>query len=323
MALSDLAVFNETLYTSMTEILQEQVELMNQATQFGLRLVSGNSQGDYSEESFFKYTSGLVRRRNPYGSGTVTAKDLSQDTNVSVKVAAGTHPVPINKAWYSWALQNPAVAAAALAQQIAVQKMQDMVTVAIGSAYAALSQVSDVITDVSATSTASLAGLNTAVSKFGDMSQNIVCWVMSSKCLFDIYGAALTNSNNLFTYGTVRVVQDMSGRPFVISDNSALYTVDGVSSGVNKYHVLGLSQDGVKIVQNNDFNDNWDTSNGDENISTTYQSEWSFNAGVKGFSWDTVNGSHAPSNAALFTATNWDRTATSHKDLAGVVLEVK
>jgi hypothetical protein len=37
-------------------------------------------------------------------------------------------------------------------------------------------------------------------------------------------------------------------------------------------------------------------------------------------SWDKTNGGRSPTSAALAVGTNWDRTATSIKDLGGVVL---
>ena len=39
---------------------------------------------------------------------------------------------------------------------------------------------------------------------------------------------------------------------------------------------------------------------------------------MKGYTWDKANGGKSPNDAALALSTNWDRTATSHKDTAGV-----
>ena len=55
---------------------------------------------------------------------------------------------------------------------------------------------------------ASLESLNLGAGKFGDRHADIACWVMHSKSMTDIYGQALANSNELFNFGTVRVVQD-------------------------------------------------------------------------------------------------------------------
>ncbi|MNO64399.1 hypothetical protein D3C76_551270 [compost metagenome] len=60
--------------------------------------------------------------------------------------------------------------------------------------------------------------------------------------------------------------------------------------------------------------------NGKERIETTIQTDYTFGLGLKGYTWDVTNGGKSPSNAALATGTNWDKTASSIKDTAGVAL---
>jgi hypothetical protein len=84
---------------------------------------------------------------------------------------------------------------------------------------------------------------------------------------------------------------------------------------------LGLAADAIRVDQNNDYDANEQAINGDENIKRTFQAEWSFNLGIKGFAWDKTNGSKSPNDAALATATNWDKYSTSNKDIAGVMVK--
>lgn len=142
---------------------------------------------------------------------------------------------------------------------------------------------------------------------------------MHSKSAFDIYGEALTNATRLFVFGNVRVIEDGFGRPLVVSDSPNLVT----TGTPDTYAALGLTPGAILVSQNGDFTDNVETKNGDENIVRTYQAEWSYNVGVQGFAWDKTNGGKSPTNAALGTATNWDRYATSHKDLAGVLVKAQ
>jgi len=62
---------------------------------------------------------------------------------------------------------------------------------------------------------------------------------------------------------------------------------------------------------------------GEENIKRMWQAEWTYNLGVQGFSWNKTTGDHSPTDAAIMSSANWTRTATSHKDLAGVLLKSK
>lgn len=323
MALSDLAVYSEYAYSAFSETLRQQVDLFNTATGGAIMLQSAAHQGDFSDVAFFaKVTGGLVRRRDAYGSGTVAEKVLKHLVDTSVKVAAGTPPVRLDPGQFRWIQQNPEVAGAAMGQQLAVDTMADMLNVGLGSVYSALSQVSDVVYDATANTDAAdklptWNNLNNGQAKFGDQSSQIAAWIMHSTPMHKLYGSNLTNGERLFTYGTVNVVRDPFGKLLVMTDSPNLFA----AGTPNVYHILGLVPGGVLIGQNNDFDANEETKNGDENIIRTYQAEWSYNIGVKGFAWDKANGGKSPTDAALFTSTNWDKYATSHKDLAGVVVK--
>lgn len=320
MALSDLAVYSEYAYSTMTEVLAQQVELFNGASRNMIVLQSAAHQGDYSEEAFFAKISGLVRRRNAYGAGAVAEKVLAQSVDRMVKVAAGTPPVRIDPGQFKWIQMNPEVAGAVIGQQLAVDALADMLNTGVAATAAAISNIAALVNDISAATTpADFPGpgalVDTAM-KFGDQSQAIAGWVMHSAVIGKLYNNALTNANSLFNYGNVNVVQDGFGRMFVISDIPGLV----VAGSPNKYRSLGLVPGAIEVHQNNDFTDNIDTDNGDENIIRTYQAEWSFELGIEGYAWDKTNGGKSPTDAALLTATNWDKVVTDNKNTAGVML---
>ena len=320
MALSDLAVFSEYAYSTMTEMQDQQVQLFNTATRGGLVLQSGNHQGDYSDEAMWAKISGLVRRRNAYGSGAVAEKVLEHLTETSVKVAAGTPPVRIDPGMMKWIQRSPEEAGVVVGKQMAEDSIADMLNTAVLVYAAAIGQVANVVYDHSSTGTMSLIALNKGAAKFGDRAGAIVAWVMHSKSAFDIYGEALTNATRLFVFGNVRVIEDGFGRPLVVTDSPNLINTTPTP---DVYMALGLTPGAVLVSQNGDFTDNVETKNGDENIIRTYQAEWSYNVGIQGFAWDKTNGGKSPANAALGTATNWDRYATSDKDLAGVLVKAQ
>ena len=324
MALSDLQVYSEYAYTTFTEVLQQQVELFNAATGGALLLSSAAHQGDFSQTAFFaKIAGGTVRRRNAYGSGPVAEKTLSQEEDVSVKVAAGTPPIRIDRGQFHWIQQNPEVAGVILGQQLAVDNMADMLNTGLGVAYSALASETDVVTDVSSQTGAaglvSWQNLNNAQAKFGDRSARIGVWLMHSTPMHSLYGQNLGNNERLFTYGTVNVIRDPFGKLLVMTDSPQLATI----GTPNVYSVLGLTPGALVIGVNNDFDANEETKNGNENLIRTYQAEWSYNIGVKGFAWDKATGGKSPNDAALFTSANWNRIMTDKKDLAGVLLRAR
>lgn len=323
MALSDLAVYSEYAYSSMTEVLRQKIDLFNTATGGAIQLRAAAHQGDYSDVAFFAKISGLVRRRNAYGSGNVSEKNMTHLVDTMVKVAAGTPPVRLDPGQFKWIQQNPEVAGAALGQQLAVDTMADMLNVGLGASYAALSAQTAVVYDATGNTlpenTLSFGNLNNGQAKFGDQASTISAWVMHSKPMFDLYGKNLTNSASLFTYGNINVMRDPFGKLLVMTDSQNLV----IAGTPNNYAVLGLVPGAVIIDQNNDYTANEEAKNGDENIIRTFQAEWSYNVGVKGFAWDKANGGKSPNDAALLTSTNWDKYATSHKDLAGVVVKTR
>jgi hypothetical protein len=313
MALSDLAVFSDYVYTAQTEVLAQQIDLFNSASMGTIMLATKAHVGNYDDTVFWAKVAGLVRRRNPFGSGAVAEKVLAQLVDTMVKIAAGTPPVRIDPGMMKWIQREPAEAGAVIGQQLAGDTLADMLNTAISATSAALSGVAGVNYDGTA-GVATPSIFNNGQALFGDRYTDIAAWVMHSKPLFDIYANAITNAAHLFTFGTVNVKRDPFGRPMIISDSPGLF----IDLATDQYVGLGLVPGAVRIDQNADFTDNVQTLNGDENIKRTYQAEWSYELGIKGFTWDKVNGLAAPNDAALFTSTNWDKIVTSIKDLAGV-----
>ncbi|URA06796.1 major capsid protein [Xanthomonas phage Langgrundblatt2] len=322
MALSDLAVYSEYAYSSFSEVLQQQVNLFNQASGGTIQLQAAAHQGDFSDVAFFaKIAGGTVRRRNAYGSGTVSEKTLAHLVDTMVKVASGTPPIRIDPGQFKWIQQNPEVAGVALGQQLAVDTLADMLNTGLGATVAAIgTQASNVHDITAATAPADLMSFIAqadAAAKYGDMSNRIQAWVMHSKPMHNLYANALTNAERLFVYGTVNVLRDPFGRLLIMTDSPNLVT----TGTPNVYNTLGLVPGALMLDQNNDFTANEETKNGNENIVRTYQAEWSYELGIMGFSWDKANGGKSPNDAALLTGTNWDKYATSNKDLAGVLLK--
>lgn len=316
MSLATFKVFSQYAYSSMLELLNHNITLFNAATRGGIILRGGSNQGDFSDMALYQRISGLVRRRDAYATGAVTAKELTMLQETSVKVAAGTPPVQIDPHWWTWISRSPDEAGVVLGKQLAEDTLADMLAVAIKAYVAALTTIGATVVSDGTAGTMTLAKLVTGSALFGDRAQDIACWILHSKPMHDLYGASLANTAQLFTFGNVKVMQDGFGRPFVITDQPDLvYT-----SGGTKYHTLGMVPGASLIEQNPDFLANEEINNGDENIRKTWQAQWTYNVGLKGFAWDKTNGGKSPTNAAIATGSNWDRFATETKDLPGIVV---
>lgn len=316
MALSDFAVFSEWAYDGFQEALDYNIDLFNSAAAGAIVLRSKSHVGDYSDEAFWQRIAGLVRRRNVYGSATLSEVNLAMVVDTMVKVAGGTPPVRMDPAWFEWIRRSPEEGGALYGRQLAVDMLADMLNAGV-MAFVAASIVEDEVYLDATDGPLDWTSFNDGQALFGDRSNAIRVWVMHSTPLFGLWGNALANAESLFSFGTVNVKSDPFGRPMVITDAPSL-----INAGTpNTYYTLGLTPAAIVIDQNDDFTSNVDTDNGNENIKRTVQSEWSFNMGLKGYAWDKTNGGKSPNDAALAMGTNWDKIVASHKDLGGVVIE--
>ena len=316
MSLSNLQVFTRTAYSSFTEVLRQQVDLFNTATNGALILRSGTTTGDYEDQSFWQKLSGLVRRRDAYATGAVSPIALTQLLDTSVRVDAGTPPIQIDPHWFQRIESAPGEEGVIIGRQLAVDTLADMLNTGVSAVVAALGQVAAVVNDYSATGKLSLRVLNTSAAKFGDRASDLRVHIVHSTPMHDLYDTALANAERLFSHDSVNVIQDGFGRRFVMTDAPGLFNATPTP---DEYHTLTLAPGGLMIQRNNDFLDNLETSNGDESLRRTYQAQWSYNIAIRGFAWDKANGGKSPTDAELLTATNWDKTVTDNKDLAGVL----
>lgn len=308
-------IFNDEAYSTFMELISYNFDLFNQVTGNGFMLTSGTIAGDFAKEAFFKRLSGLIRDRDITADTNVSAIKFSMDETAKVKFAKGTPPVEMPPHFWEWIGQNPEAAAAAYGKQLAEDSLDDIMGAAIGALVGATANVGATVTYDGTAGVASLLGLVNTQALWGDRSAQRVCWVMHSKSANDIHKEALANSSHLFTFGSTNVLQDSFGKPFVIADRPELvYTSTGT-----KYHVLGLQQGAVLVEGPNDFLMNVETSNGTENIKKTVQSQWTWNMQLKGYTWDTANGGRNPNASARNAGTNWDKKATSVKDLGAIM----
>ena len=323
MALSDMQVFSDFVYTAATETIRQQVDLFNAASQNTLVLRAGANVGDYANQISYKLINGLVRRRNAHGSGDIANAPLAQQTHIGVKVAGGTVEVLFEPQQFGWIQKNPEEAGVVIGEQLARGMLQDQVNTAIMALKAAFNQNAPVKYDGSA-ATLNLKALVRAAGLFGDRMDDIRAWVIHSKSMTDLFENALTNSEELFRFETVRIVQDGFGRVFVMTDSPALYNDNNTTTSADdKYYTLGLATQAAEIQDNGDLYTHLEERNGKENIIRSWQAEWTYNLALKGYAWDTTAGGKSPTDAALGTGTNWDQLAADIKDTAGVLVESK
>ncbi|SET28327.1 major capsid protein [Thorsellia anophelis] len=311
----DLAKFNQQTYTAITELASQNINAFNEASAGTIIIENKPITGDEAVRASFKLVNGLVRRRDVNSDADINSTRLQQLVDIAVKVAAGTPTLLWDNAQYNWVRQNPQLAAYTIGEQLARARTLDMVNSGVRAAVAAISGNADVTHDGGANN-ASFAGLTDAGFKFGDRSSAIKAWIMHSGAASQLYQNALTNNERLFSYEGVNIQRDPFGRLIVVTDSEAL--VQGTGD-TRKFRSLGLTDAAVRVASNDDFDAVLERTTGKENITSKYQSEWSYNLSVQGYKWLKENGGVSPTDTSIGTSANWERSASSHKDTAGVL----
>jgi hypothetical protein len=316
LANNDLVVFNRQLRDATMETIADNIDLFNSASNNVLRMSTGmQNPGDYTETSKWKALT-LTRTRDAYSNASISAINMTQILDRSVKIACGTPLINLDPSGLEWTGQQSEEESILIGRELGKQMIAQALHKALLSVVAATSQVAAVVHDATGASPDTLTAnhMVIAASKFGDRSAAIRAWLTHSAPLTDFYRDNVANQQQLFTYDTINVIGDPFGRRFIQSDQAAL--VNGAD-----YYVMGLVPEGVHVMFNDDFRSEMLPVLGNQNLGRQMQVQWSLNVSVKGFAWDKTNGGHSPTDAAIATATNWDRYATSHKDLAGVMLK--
>ena len=319
MSLTQMQVFNDYIMKATIETLDQYLEAFNAASRGAIVLSPDGFTGDFLQESFFQTLAAAQRRVDRYAAnGAAPITDLAELKNSSVKVAGGFGPVRYEPSQMTWLERPTAQGVEVASRAFAEILLKDQLNTAIAALVAAITAQSAAVNDVSATMGISQAALNNTHAKFGDASQNLVTQVMQGTTYHKLIGQALTNSEQLFHAGNVRVI-DILGKVSVVTDAPALMQA-GVDPTPNKEIILSLVQGAALVHDGRDLISNVQTSNGKERIETTLQVDYTFGVGLKGYTWDQTAGGKSPTDAELATGTNWDKTATSIKHTAGVAL---
>ena len=315
MALSDMKVFNEYLKKTTIETLAQQVEKFNGASNGAIRLTTQGIDGDFLQESLWAGLHAAQRRVDRYAAnGAQAATALTQIQANSVKVAGGFGPILWEPAQLAWIQKNPAEALEVISRNLSEAIVGDQLNSAIAALVAAISNVAGATNDVSATAGITYGAINGAHAKFGDASGLLVAQVMTGEVFHKLVGQNLANATQLFNSSSVNIV-DILGRPVIVTDAPALYA----AGTPNKQKVLSLADSAAIVHDGGAIVTNVQTGNGKERIETTFQADYDFGLGLKGYAWDIANGGKSPTSAELATGSNWDQIDNSVKSTAGVI----
>lgn len=317
---SDMKVYESQFATARTETLQQNVDAFNGASNGAIIMRSSVMPGNYDYDSFFLVNGSIIGRQDLTSISAKTATKLSQDDNIGVKLHRNSYSQLTRKAAKMAGISFDEMVFAH-GQQWAAEYMTDMLNSALLAARVALANQSAVTKDVTAASVKTVTHTNLlqSLALFGDKNDRIAAWVMHSTQFFDLGIQSIADDIVNVADGIVRRIDVPGlGRPIIVTDSSSLIaTADTPDS----YYVLGLVRGGVDVNESEGVEQKLMDKTGLEQLAVDVQTEYAYTLKVKGFKWDVGNGGANPTASAVGTASNWDKVATSNKDLAGVVLK--
>jgi hypothetical protein len=317
MALSNMIVYDTEIRLRSIELLGQALDKFNAASGGAIVLDMNRWAGNLDKASFTASLAAAQRRVVRTGAnGTQAATALSESELVGVKVAGGFGPIIFEPSQLTYLNSNPEEAINNIATGFANALLADQLNTIVGSGVAAVENVAGLVNDVSALTSGAGALTQTAINgahaKFGDASGMLVADVMTGAAYHKLLQKGLENGEQLFVAGNV-TVQSILGKIFVVSDIPALLE----AGSPNKSKVLSLVNRGLIVDNASDIITNLDTTNGNERIDTTWQADYTFGTKVKGYAWNSAIVS--PTDAQLFTGSNWVNAMSSTKHTAGVL----
>lgn len=319
---SDFKVYQEYLQTRMTEILTQNGQAFNQASNGAIVMSTLSKRGDYEYEAFFKSISGLISRRDTTSTSSADDLALTQDEFVRVKLNRKIGPVANTRDSFRkiMARYSETEFTDIIAEQASQAQQLDMLNATLRAGRAALANQSDVLHTIPSSGSITTTGLVDGLAKFGDRADRVSCWVMHSKVYFDLVKEQITDKIDGIANFNVQTGTPVTlNRPVVVTDSDALKVTSG-SPATTTYYSLGLTANALLAESTEEDDVVVDEVTGNENLIVRIQGEYAFNAGVKGFKWDVAGGGANPNDTNLATGGYWDPAVTSFKDFAGVVI---
>ncbi|MHA3905152.1 major capsid protein [Castellaniella sp. WN] len=322
---SNFKVYQNELRGGIVETLMQASNYFN-AAGGAIALTTVSRRGDYAKESFFTNIANLVTRRDTTSTSNATDLLLAMDEIISVKLNRKIGPV--NQTYDAFAKiamdMTPEAFSVLLGNMIGKAMQVEMLNSGLRSARSSLVNNAETSHTVATNGTMTTSDLVTGLSKFGDASSGIVAWVMHSKVWFDLVQHQIGSSGNgdVVSGIVVQAATPLSlNRPVIVTDSDALIVTGGAgSTAYSDYHTLGLTAQGIVLENSESERVVLDEVTGLENLVVRLQGEYAYNAGVKGFKWDTTKGAN-PNDATLGTGANWIKSVSDKKSLAGVVVK--
>ena len=318
---SDFQIREDFVQQAATERFDQAIDQVTAQSAGGIVMNTERQRGFQNIIDFFPIAQ-VVSRRDLTSTAAQTATAMPQTGTESVKILRKVNLVEGTLGAFRTENMDPDTLAVIAGRWHADQKLADMLNTGILALEAFLDGEATNKFDATGASPSTLTHphLNSANAKLQDRSQSIVSYLVHGVPAHQLIGQAITDA--ITDVANIAVIDGRTfylGRPGVVTDSPALIN-DATS--IITFNVLGLQVGALTLTESEQEDVVIEVVTGGEQLTMRYQAEFAYNIRIKGATWDTANGGDNPTDAAVGTSDNWDSTATSFKDFAGVHLEV-
>ena len=323
---SDFTLYNREFAGAQAEVTAQNLNVLNGASGGAITLDSERHVGYYDKTTFLPRLTSITARRDQTSTSAQTDTAPGNSEIVKIKLFRKFKPVAMALgAWQTmFGTSDPAAFSYLMGRWYQSEKLSSIVNLGIVAVEAALEGQANLVYDATGQSTKTLTPTHLAsgLQLMGDQAQRIVTWVLHSKPDNNLLKQAIADKVvNIADLAIRAGTTPYLGRRSVVTDAAALTDANG--SLTDTYNVLGLVPGAVMLSESEAETIAFQQVTGYENIFYRFQAEYSLTIGLKGFTWDVSSGGTNPTDANLGTTTNWDKIATSDKDLCGVRIKVQ
>lgn len=307
---SDLIIYNDLAQTAYLERLQEVLEVFNGASNGTMILDNELIEGDLRKRAFYKI-GGALEHRNVNSTTAVVAKKIGAGEMVGVKTPWKYGPYETTEEAFKRRARSPEEFSYLLGQDIADAEISYFIQAGFASLKGAISGNAAMVSAGKTIAADGKKALTAGMRKFGDRFERIGMFAMDSSTYFDIIDEAITNKvyeeAGFVIYGGS---PGTMGKPVLVSDT------------VPASNIFGLQAGALKITESQAPGMRSYNVDSQENLAIGFRAEGTFNVDVLGYSWKDGTAGINPTLAALGTAANWSKYATSNKSTAGVLIDL-
>lgn len=330
---SNFIINNPFTYTGYTEMLRQFSDAFNAQSAGAITLTSSNKRGEVETETFFQNISGLIQRRDPASVADVEDKNVPMAELNMIKLDRRVGPVAqtydsfrkigvVGSTPDSHNESGIDLLDFIIGQQTAKGVQVEMINTIMKALVTSLRKTAGVkYTDV--TSKLKTVPMVRGLAKMGDAAgNNVRVWVMHSKTFYDLVEDQVTaNIDGVTSFAMANASPITLNRPVLIIDSPSLVIPNGGGAGVPSYITLGLGGGAAMVEDTEDMMLATQMITGKDNLAVRIQGEYSYNIGIRGFSYNVSSGGVNPNDTAVGTAANWGQKYEDIKDLGGIAIE--